>query len=166
LCTYGTLGALAGTFGAALPIPTWALNLLSVVVLVGFAGTLAGALPAPEVRVPWVSRWVERFIETGPVGSLPLGIATGMLPCGLVYSALALPISAAHPGWGAAAMIAFGLGTVPLLSTAAGGVQALMRRGIWARRLLATAVLITGLMSVAMRATMVASEPQCHEPSQ
>jgi sulfite exporter TauE/SafE len=52
-----------------------------------------------------------------PVSSRPkallLGVVWGWLPCGLVYSALAYAMAQAQPGWSAAVMFAFGLGTLP-----------------------------------------------------
>ena len=78
------------------------------------AGTLPGA----------VSRVLRRAAEAGGTGAaFPLGLATGLLPCGLVYTAL---LSAARAGMegaspaegffrGFLAMAAFGAGTVPAL---------------------------------------------------
>jgi len=78
------------------------------------AGTLPGA----------VSRIFRRAAEAGGTGAaFPLGLATGLLPCGLVYTAL---LSAARAGMegaspaegffrGFLAMAAFGAGTVPAL---------------------------------------------------
>ncbi len=67
---------------------------------------------------------VWRYIE--PVGRrlLPaktpwhvfgLGLVWGWLPCGLVYSALALALVTASPRHGAWLMFGFGLGTLPML---------------------------------------------------
>lgn len=44
-----------------------------------------------------------------------LGLLWGLLPCGLIYNALALALSAAHPLAAAAVMLAFGLGTLPAM---------------------------------------------------
>ena len=64
----------------------------------------------------------SRFLpaET-PLRAFGLGLVWGWLPCGLVYSALALAIVAASPGQGALIMLGFGLGTLPVL-LAMGGV--------------------------------------------
>lgn len=50
------------------------------------------------------------------IGALKAGALWGWLPCGLVYSALVLVMSSGDPITGAAAMIAFGLGTLPMLA--------------------------------------------------
>jgi len=47
--------------------------------------------------------------------SLLLGAVWGWLPCGLVYSAVALSLSTTHPLYGALTMLFFGLGTLPAL---------------------------------------------------
>ena len=49
-----------------------------------------------------------------PMSGLPLGLALGFLPCGMVYAALAAAASAG-PLLGGAAMLGFGIGTVPAL---------------------------------------------------
>lgn len=58
----------------------------------------------------------RRFL---PVTNLPqalaLGLIWGWLPCGLVYSVLVLALSSADPIQGGALMLAFGLGTLPML---------------------------------------------------
>lgn len=48
-------------------------------------------------------------------GAFSVGCLWGWLPCGLVYSALALALSFAQPLKSALAMFAFGLGTLPIL---------------------------------------------------
>ncbi len=54
-----------------------------------------------------------------------LGLLWGWLPCGLVYGTLALALAAGSAARGAALMLAFGLGTLPMLlamGTVAGGL--------------------------------------------
>ena len=53
---------------------------------------------------------------TSYIGALKAGALWGWLPCGLVYSALVLVMSSGDPLTGAAAMLAFGLGTLPMLA--------------------------------------------------
>lgn len=47
--------------------------------------------------------------------SVLLGFIWGWLPCGLVYSAVALSLSTTQPMYGFLTMLAFGLGTLPAL---------------------------------------------------
>ena len=44
-----------------------------------------------------------------------LGMALGFIPCGLLYAALAAAASGGNPIAGAAGMLAFAAGTVPML---------------------------------------------------
>jgi sulfite exporter TauE/SafE len=53
---------------------------------------------------------------TSYFGALKAGMLWGWLPCGLVYSALVLVMSSGDPLTGAAAMLAFGIGTMPMLT--------------------------------------------------
>ncbi|MDR3159568.1 MAG: sulfite exporter TauE/SafE family protein [Zoogloeaceae bacterium] len=58
----------------------------------------------------------RRFLPVRHAGqALPLGFLWGWLPCGLVYSALGSALGSASPAFGALAMLAFGLGTLPNL---------------------------------------------------
>ena len=57
-----------------------------------------------------------------PASRYLFGMANGLLPCGLVYAALALPVALGSAPLGALAMVLFGLGTVPALATLAAGL--------------------------------------------
>jgi uncharacterized protein len=77
------------------------------------------------------------------------GVLNGLLPCGLVYGYLALASSGASLAGGLATMVAFGLGTVPLMVLSGVGASALSR--VARRRLFRVAglcVLATGLIAV------------------
>jgi hypothetical protein len=99
-----------------------------LIVLMGLSagGWLPGAL-RPEGAVPRpgpFARVLRRAAEAGGTGAaFPLGLATGLLPCGLVYTALLAAARAGMEGASPAegffrgflAMAAFGAGTVPAL---------------------------------------------------
>ena len=77
-----------------------------------------------------------------------LGLLWGLLPCGLVLTALLLAAVSAHPTAGAATMLAFGLGTIPItlgMSVAPRYPGLRMRAGAWTRPLAAGIVLLFGL---------------------
>lgn len=63
----------------------------------------------------------------GPLQALAAGALWGWLPCGLVYSMLALALASADPAGGAWLMAGFGLGTLPAVvgagSVAAGALR-------------------------------------------
>lgn len=50
-----------------------------------------------------------------PYQAISAGLLWGLLPCGLVYSALTLALASANPLAGGALMLAFGVGTLPNL---------------------------------------------------
>ena len=55
-----------------------------------------------------------RFLPADrPAKALAVGACWGLLPCGLIYSALAWSAAAAHPLTSALLMLTFGLGTLP-----------------------------------------------------
>lgn len=58
----------------------------------------------------------RRFLPVNhPAKALMLGLVWGWLPCGLVYSALAWSLATGDAAQGALLMLAFGLGTLPML---------------------------------------------------
>ncbi len=81
----------------------------------------------------------------GPLAALAVGALWGWLPCGLVYSMLALALASGNPGNGALVMAGFGLGTLPALLLAGSTAAGLLRhlRGSGGRRL--SGALLAGL---------------------
>ena len=172
ISTYATLGAVAGAFGHSLPGPSWVGTALAAVLLVGFSLSLAGWLPEPRIRIPGLGKAGAALrYRSGALATFAFGLVNGLLPCGLVYAALAVPVAMAHPLHGAAAMALFGVGTVPALVVASVGLRRVLDRSLWRRRALAALVLVSGLASLGYReglfheasAADVNSEvPACH----
>ncbi len=63
-----------------------------------------------------IGRWMQR---KGFAGTFAVGILNGLLPCGLVYMAVAGALSTGELLSGMAYMALFGLGTLPLMTVAA-----------------------------------------------
>lgn len=85
-----------------------------------------------------------------PLHAVALGLAWGWLPCGMVYSALALALITGDAAHGALTMAAFGLGTLPMLlamGAAARWLSALARH-MWVRRLAALLVIGFGVYTL------------------
>lgn len=141
LSTYALLGALAaglGSVGAlvsdaasfqtAILVLANATLVLVGVHLAGFGGPLARL----EARVALLWRRVQPLASrllpsrAGP-GSYAAGLLWGLLPCGLVYGALAVAVFAGNPADGAFAMLAFGAGTLPVLMAAGSAALAARR---------------------------------------
>lgn len=78
---------------------------------------VAGLLPhAPGWAAVPLHRAAARLAARGGLGQFLRGVMLGFLPCGLVYGALLAATAVASPALGAAMMLAFGAGTVPLLA--------------------------------------------------
>lgn len=75
-----------------------------------------GALEKAGYRV-WqrVRPWLSRLPSRSPSGMLLRGALWGFLPCGLVYSALAVAAVSGSFMSGGLTMLAFGLGTLPAM---------------------------------------------------
>ncbi|HEX6635611.1 MAG TPA: sulfite exporter TauE/SafE family protein [Usitatibacter sp.] len=82
--------------------------------------------------------------------ALGAGIAWGWIPCGLVYSMLALAAASGGAGEGACVMLAFGLGTVPNLLAAGLAAQRLtaLRRAPGVRRTAGAAIAALGVAGI------------------
>jgi len=90
----------------------------------------------------------RRFIPVRHPGqALALGLVWGWLPCGLVYSALALAWVSGSGRQGASVMLAFGLGTLPTLLTlgVAFGMLGRWVRDVRVRRVAGILVILLGL---------------------
>ena len=133
ISTYALLGAAAAATGAvATAFPAQqALFVLANLALVLIGLQLAGFAIGTS-RNPGMALWrhVQPFaaslMRTNPFVA---GMAWGLLPCGLVYAALALAMLAGGAAQGAAAMLGFGAGTLPWL-LAAGVAAARLRRWV------------------------------------
>ena len=137
ISSYALGGASAGTIGSLGWYASGAqagLSMLASVVLVLVGIHLAGlrgpmrfleSLGVPLWRrlQPFAARLTKK---PGPAAAYAAGLAWGWLPCGLVYGALTAAAFAGSPAQGAAAMLAFGLGTLPWL-LAAGVAAARLR---------------------------------------
>jgi sulfite exporter TauE/SafE len=92
-------------------------------VLVSLGLYLAG-FGAQLARVETLGAWLWRRVEpygarvlpaNTPAKAFALGTLWGWLPCGLVYSMLAVALVSGSGANGAGVMLAFGLGTLPNL---------------------------------------------------
>ncbi len=151
VATYSGLGALAGAVGHLLPGPPWLPAVLATSLLAWFSLALAGLVPEPRLVPPGITRAAART-ASGP--QFLFGVANGFLPCGLVYSALAIPVAMARPFPGALAMLAFGAGTVPALTAAALGLRRLVMATLGRRRAFAVLILGIGCWTIWTRAAV------------
>ncbi|MFZ5934288.1 sulfite exporter TauE/SafE family protein [Pseudomonas sp. HS6-2] len=141
ILSYACAGLLLGLAGWALASSpaAMALRVVAALLLIAMGLYLAGWWSG-LTRIEALGRGLWRHIQPAasrlmPVSSIPrallLGALWGWLPCGLVYSTLLWAASQGNAGYSAALMLAFGLGTWPILlatGLAAERVNALLRR--------------------------------------
>ena len=127
IATYAALGAASGMLGAALEAQLVLYVFANIaVVLAGLH--LLGLGPLARLEALVAPLW-RRLQALHPFRNPFLaGLLWGLLPCGLVYGALAAAAFAGSPVAGAAAMLAFGAGTLPLLLAAGLGIARLRGR--------------------------------------
>ena len=131
LTTYGLMGYLAASLGRAMSFGSEQAKLsliVGVLILVLYflptkiKRVLLKSLPENKLAVK-IRRGIGVLIKSeGLFASYGLGLLNGLLPCGVVYAALAASAGAGSTSLGALMMVAFGLGNIPvlLLSASAG----------------------------------------------
>lgn len=124
ILTYGILGAIFGLLGKGIELAglqQWASILLGTVMILSI---LAPALFKGKVRFEqlffgFAGKMIGQFRKLFMVSSLPslflIGLLNGLLPCGLVYIAIAGAINTNEIFYGVFYMIIFGLGTIPIM---------------------------------------------------
>jgi sulfite exporter TauE/SafE len=163
--TYAILGALAGAFGAMMPGPGWVVAVISTLLIAWFAAGLAGLVPEPHVSIPGVKHLATNLAtRTNMAARFGFGMANGLLPCGLVYASLAIPVASGDPVVGALAMTAFGIGTMPALTAVAMGLRRVVMRDLRLRRLLAAGVFLAALWSIGARTGVLGGGHMHHGP--
>jgi len=126
LLTYGVLGLLFGFMGKGLELAglqRWASILIgSVMVLsVVFPALFKGKLQLEQFLFGFAAKMVGKFRKLFAIHSFPslllIGLLNGLLPCGLVYVALAGALNTNDVIGGVVFMLVFGLGTIPVMLT-------------------------------------------------
>ena len=151
--TYCLLGALLALSGQALTALSPARRLGGALqLLVGLTVVALGIWQLVRSRAVstvgdgWLTRSLRALVTSGHGrGMAGLGLLTGFLPCGVLYAAFARSVAAGSAANGALVMLAFWLGTVPLLASmglAAGGL--VRAAGRYAAPMLLVAMLSTG----------------------
>jgi sulfite exporter TauE/SafE len=143
LLTYAGLGAAAATLGGVADRVRYLPAALLVAAgamcaLYALRRLLPRAFPSKPAPASGGTRLLVRMARlvdrSRPSGGFLLGVLLGFLPCGMLYAALVLAAATQSPVAGAAAMLAFGLGTVPaLVMVGIAGHAAHRLRGPWRR---------------------------------
>ncbi len=122
--TYAALGAAAGAVGQGLRLAGWqqGLSVLSGALILLLVATperwlgRAAAFVDLDVVLAKVKSRLAYYYQQPSLGALyATGLLNGLLPCGLVYLALAGALSVPGVAGAAGYMALFGLGTLPLM---------------------------------------------------
>ncbi|MDP5070539.1 MAG: sulfite exporter TauE/SafE family protein, partial [Congregibacter sp.] len=162
LSSYAALGALLGALAGSINLAQWTMVLryAAALLLIGMGLSIADWWRGMSVlerlgsrlwkpvqklssRLLPVRHWFQGYL---------LGLCWGLMPCGLIYSALAWSATAQDAARSGLLMLAFGAGTLPaMLSTSFGAAQVqslLRRRGL--KILIAVFLILSGLWSLMM----------------
>ena len=135
--TYCLLGILAGWAGQTVLLAgaqRWLSISLGIAILLGLLFSRKVALAAPVIQlVGYLKRAMSAQLRQRSFRSLALlGALNGLLPCGLVYVALAGAVARGTPAGAVAYMALFGLGTTPTMLAI--GLSAKMFPASWRLR--------------------------------
>jgi uncharacterized protein len=140
--TYSILGVLVGLTGSAIRLAGYSRTLsvasgvlMIVAAIAQFSFRRDWSILSPfRGSVTWLQQRLKTLLATrGALAHFGIGLANGLLPCGLVTTALFGALASGSIYSGAAYMALFGLGTVPLMSAIALGFAALPCN--WRKRL-------------------------------
>jgi len=127
ILTYAALGLLFGLLGKGMAIAGFqqvlSLAAGSFIIAMAFVAwrfeQLVTALPGFGAFTRSIQQRMGHLIHNHPgSATFSLGLLNGLLPCGMVYAALAGAISTTNSMEGGIFMAIFGIGTLPLLLTA------------------------------------------------
>jgi len=122
--TYGLMGLAAGAIGHTVHVGGYqqlvsivmgVLLLLAILLPSRFGALITGTKLHARLSVAIGKAWQRLVRYNSPPSLLTIGILNGFLPCGLVYVALAGAVSTGSPLAGGLYMVAFGLGTLPVM---------------------------------------------------
>lgn len=129
--TYATLGAAAGYVGVWLQAAgIWAGVGRAAAAFAGLALVISAVMSLMNAGVQFpggIGRWSRALYQRLPAHPLSLGLVLGLLPCGLLYTAVVAAVAQGTPAGGAAALGAFAAGTMPSLLGIASAQQLLRR---------------------------------------
>lgn len=118
--TYAFMGALFGLLGQGFVLAgmqRWVSLTLGAIILIGLVVTPRFANTVPMTRVvSGLKAALGKLLQRRALSSLyGIGLLNGLLPCGLVYVACAGAVATGDIFSGVQYMVAFGLGTLPMM---------------------------------------------------
>ena len=122
--TYGVLGALFGLLGQGIEmagLQQWASIGIGVIMILSvlFPVLFRGKIKFEQFFFGYAGKLIGKFRKLFTISSIPslflIGLLNGLLPCGLVYVAIAGAINTNDIVYGIVYMVIFGLGTIPVM---------------------------------------------------
>ena len=156
ILSYTALGALLGFLTGRIDLAEWTLGLrylagglllaMGLAIAEWWRGIARLERAGARLWAP-VQAFSGRLLPIrGPLQAAGLGLCWGLMPCGLIYSALAWAATAQSAFKAALLMLLFGIGTLPsMLATSLGATR--LRR-LLPRRLLGLALVLAGLWTL------------------
>jgi sulfite exporter TauE/SafE len=165
LLAYVALGALAGGLGGTLDFGATLLGLgrlagvLTGVLLVTL-GLRTPAFPGAVATARLVARLQAHALRAAPVArALGTGLGSALLPCGWLYAFVAVAAGTGRVAGGALVMLAFWVGTVPVLAVIGASVrQVVAKSGRWLQAATALLVIALGIIGIVGRWSIVIPE--------
>jgi len=124
IISYALLGAVFGLLGQGIEmagLQKWASILIGAVMVLSvvFPALFKGKVKIEQIFFGYAGKMIGKFRKLFAISSIPslftIGILNGLLPCGLVYVAIAGAINTNSFYDGIFFMIFFGLGTLPVM---------------------------------------------------
>ena len=156
--TYGVMGAVFGLLGQGVELIGFQQKVSIImggimIVSVFFPSLFKNQYSVDKSWISWVGKLKSAIVKMFAIRSFSslffIGLFNGLLPCGLVYIAIAGAIGTGEIVYGSLYMLMFGLGTIPMMLTIAiaGNVLSLaIRKKI--NRLIPILVVIVGVFFI------------------
>lgn len=155
--TYAIMGAVFGLLGQGLQLMGFqrviSIMMGAIMIIAVLFPSLFGNKHLGSGMVPFVEKLKQKLGKLFTVKSFSglflIGLLNGLLPCGLVYIAIAGSIGAGSAVMGALYMTLFGLGTMPMLlaiNLSGGFISATLRQKV--NKLIPALVVIVGILFI------------------
>lgn len=155
MLAYVTLGICAGFLGEKILSSQLSLLQKLSAVLMGLTLTLVGIsfLANRQIKMSQSLAFVFPLLKRTQKHGLLLGLLTGLLPCGWLYSFVTLAIATKSPSQGGLMMFLFWLGTVPALTVMSASMGRLMHLNLqtharYVRSLTGGLLILAGIYSL------------------
>lgn len=122
--TYGVLGGLFGLLGKGIQLAglqQWASIAIGIIMILSvlFPAIFKSQISLDKIFTGYAARLISQFRKLFSQSSISslfvIGLLNGLLPCGLVYVAIAGAINTNELTQGIIYMLLFGLGTIPIM---------------------------------------------------